>query len=401
MKQRGRKILLRKLLIRGRHNKRLWPALILLCVGMVMLLFAVQLYTGYRDVLSGRFDKTPRTGTYIVINKEISSKEKITEQEQALFSSKEIRTLAALKGVQDVGMVAAAQFPIEVELVGVTDSFSTSLFLEAIPERFIDNKPVDWYWQPNSAEVPVILSTEFMNLYNFGYAPNQGVPQLTRGTIKTLDFKLTIGTGIKAEEFKARVVGFTDRVSSILVPERFIEYGNMLEDIEITPFPSRLILLVNDPSNKQFVDYITTQGYEVNKEHLRWSHLRGLLDLITKGIGLLAIIILVVSLYMLVLFTQLTLSKARDNYQLLVDLGYSPSFLNRFMYTRYILILIGVTTVVGISSIIVQVRLAKYLLEYDLSVATFPAWEVWAVLVFLLLSLTIVWRVFIKKSRMQ
>lgn len=379
MKQRPRRILLRKLLLRTQSNRRLWPALVALFMGIVLLLYAVIVWTSFTDILSGKYDKDIIEGTYLTISKVIPVQEKITTQKPALFTNTEIRALGSLPGVQDIGMFTPGLFPVEVAFTGEDTKFTTSLFLEAVPDRFIDNKPLDWYWQYTSKEVPVILSNEFLNLYNFGYAPNQGVPQLTAGTIKTLAFTLTIGTGAYAEEYTARVTGFSDRISSILVPQSFIDYGN--ERAQSQPQqPSRLIVRVKDPSDELFVQYLQERDYVTNKEMLRWNRLRTVVYAASAGIGLLAIILVVMGAAVFLLFTELTLARAKHNLQLLIQIGYSPRFLVRFMYIRYVLIILAVMITAGIAAIIAQVRTAKFILSMNLYIATFPVWEVWAAL---------------------
>src|SRR5690606_29569662 len=113
-----------------------------------------------------------------------------------------------------------------------------------------------------------IVSVDFLDLYNFGYAPNQGVPQLTKGTIQSLTFTLKAGTGEQSQEFTARVAGFSDRISSIIVPQTFLDYANnrFAAPQPKPQQPSRLIVLVNDPSDPVFTEYLLERKYETNNE---------------------------------------------------------------------------------------------------------------------------------------
>ncbi len=381
MKQRPRRVILRKLLLRRRGNKRLWPALLSLCLGTAILLYAIILYTGFRDALSGKYDKSSIEGTYLTISKQIDAEQEITKQKPALFSNTEIRALGSLPVVQDIGMFTSARFPVEVAFKGDSMQFSTRLFIESVPDRFIDNKPLDWYWQYTAKEVPVIVSTEFLNLYNYGYASNQGVPQLTMGTIQSLHFTLNIGTGNNAAEYTARVAGFSDRISSILVPEAFIQYGNKhFAPAQQEPQPSRLILKVKDPSDDLLVEYLHEARYETNNELLRANRMRTVVYAATLGMGLLAIVLLLMGGTVFTLFTELTVARAQHNMQLLVQLGYSPRFLSRFIFRRYVFIILAVMAAAGIVAIYAQVRTAKAALEMGIHIARFPGWEVWVAL---------------------
>lgn len=377
MKPKPRRVLLRRLLLRTNNNKRLWPALIALFMGTTLLLYSIILWTGFQDVLSGTYDKGSVDGTYLTVSKPVTTDKDILRQKQAIFTEREIRALSSIPVVEDLGVFTAGKFPVEVAFTGDKAQFATSLFLESVPQRFIDNKPLDWQWQYTSTEVPVIVSTEFLNLYNFGYAPNQGVPQLTQGTIKALEFDLIVGDSVDTEIFTARVKGFSDRISSILAPEEFIEYSNQRFAPGATQKPSRLILRVKDPSNQLFTDYLKETEYVVNKELLRWNRLRVVIQAVSLGVGILAVILLFIGASVFYLFAQLTLAQARKNLQSLIQLGYNPDYLKRFMFVRYVFIILDVMILAGIAAIIAQVRTAKFILSMNLHIATFPAWQVW------------------------
>ena len=202
MSIRKRNILLNKLLVRYRYNKRLWPALIALCLGAFMILLSVITWVSFRDILAGTYDGDSIGSIYLTVNKKIPD-ENLTKQEQNLFSNSEITAIRSYPNVKDVGVFTSAQFPVEVSFANEESSFNTNLFVEAVPERFIDNDIVSWKWKYGNQIVPIIVSKEFLNLYNFGYTPNQGVPQLTEGTIMSLEFELTIGSSLIKETFKA------------------------------------------------------------------------------------------------------------------------------------------------------------------------------------------------------
>lgn len=391
MKQRPRRVLLHKLLLSGNRNRQFWPAVVLLCIAVTLMLCSVMLWAGYKDLLTGEYDNDSIGSAYLTISKEIPVDEKITEQKPQRFTVTEVRALNALPEVSDVGLFTAALFPVTVTLEGDGASFTTDLFVESVPERFIDNKPLDWQWESRNAEVPVIVSTEFLNLYNHGYAPNQGVPQITTGTIKSLEFSLTIGSGINTETFKARVAGFSDRISSILVPENFIAYGNKFYSDEQAVMPTRLIAEVTDPSANEFVSFIVARDYVVNKEQLRKNRMRTVVALAVKGIAALSCILLLFGCFAFYLYLANAFAKVGPNISLLLELGYSPRFLQRFLYIRLSLILLLVAIVCGVLAVIIQVRVAKYALGNELQINTFPSWEVWtaltAIILFFVVSL--------------
>lgn len=377
MKHKPRRVLLRKLLVFAAGKKRMAVGIASILMGTFLMLFATITWTAFRSILADERPGDKSNATYITIAKEISTEGNLAEQKPQAFSRKEEIALRSLPGVTDIGRYIPGRFPVEVSLVGDTVKFSTRLFLEAVPERFLDEKPPDWRWQYRSRDVPVILSNEFLNLYNFGYAPNEGVPQLKGSTIKTLNFTLRIGAGADYEDFSAHVVGFSNRINSILVPESFIEYGNARHGSGQQIMASRLVLEVTDPSDSVFVAYVQNNNYSMNRELLRWSRLRELYDIALAGMVGLSVMVIFSVVLSFLLFARMTLSAARANAANLAVIGYSPAFLHRFMFVRYCLIIAAVLVLAAIMAVVAQVRVSKYLLQWRIEVPTFPALEVW------------------------
>lgn len=390
MSNTDQKKLLAKLLLSYRGNTNFWLGMATLCFSIVLLLFSVILWVGFDELTMSGNGKGKLSDAYLTIHKNIS-KENITEQKLQLFSTNEIKTIISHPEVLDVGIVSSAKFPIEVSFTdGDSMHFSSSLFLEAVPARFIDNKPIDWYWQYDSPEVPVIVSTEFLNLYNYGFAPNENVPQLTKGTISSLLFNLRIGTYPNDELFIARVVGFSDRISSIIVPESFIDFGNKHYSLTGETPPARLLLHVKDPSSSDLFSFLRDRNYTFTYELLRWNKLRVIVEELDKGIAVLITVLTIVVILLFYMTLNNVLAKTKNNLIKLLELGYSTKHLNMFLLKRYALILLMVGSVAGVIAIIAQVRLSKYLNTLHIDLHTFPPPIVWYALVAVIIALMII-----------
>lgn len=373
MKYKSKKALLQKLLLGTERNKRLWPGVLILFLGITLLSFAVIIWASFNELLEG---KDALGNTFLTINKSIPE-EKIADQKLNVFTPREIQTVLAHPQVTDAGIYNTAAFPVVVTFKGDTVSYSTDIFIEAVPDRFIDNLPLGWEWHPGNKEVPVIISKDFLNLYNFGFAPNEGVPQLTEGTIITLSFELTIGGKGFQETYTTRVAGFSNRISSIIVPAEFVEHGNQFFTSEIVTPPTRLILKVKDPSEESFVRFLNERNYTADIDMQAESKIRLILKHASVGITVLVGLAFCFGVLLLVVFIRLMLSKTNHAAQLLYLIGYHPVFLHRYLVLRYIAIIILIAGLSFLLSVTIQIRLAKYLLEQDLVIQKFPAQEVW------------------------
>lgn len=298
----------------------------------------------------------------------------------SLFNSREIEAIASAPQVQDMGVLVANRFPVYATLNAGTVGFSTEMFLESVPDRFIDKKPIDWHWEPGNTTVPIILSADFLNLYNYGFALSQGLPQLSQKSIQALAFDLRIGRDGYTETYTARVVGFSDRINSVLVPLNFVEYGNKTFASNIVFAPSRLIVKVKDPSDKAFIRFLESRDYTTNTEQLRWNKLRGVIDGVTSATGILALLLMGIGTLVFVLFIELTIAKAAQSLNLLLQLGYSPRYLSLFMLRRFVPLVLVALGISAALACVAQTLVATKGKSMNLTLPEVPGLPVWAVL---------------------
>lgn len=373
-------ILLRKLILNSRGNSRLWAALAAVCVGTTLLLVSVAIWWNFKELIEGKRDNDSLGSTFLTISKQVTN-ENMGQPMATIFTQPEIDALRNAPEVQDAGILTGNRFPVYATFSS-SMGFATELFLEAVPERFMDHKPAYWQWQPGDSRVPIIISTEFLNLYNYGFALSQGLPQLSESSIQSIAFELKVGRGLQAETYTAQVVGFSDRISSVLVPESFIEYGNNTYAPGVQSAPSRIIVKAKDPSANGFVHYLQEHNYTTNAEQLRWNKLRSVVTLVTGATGLLAALLMGIGILVFILFIELTIAKARPSIQLLTELGYSPKHLSRFIAARFIPLMSGALIVALLLTAALQFGASVWGTKLQLSLGKLPGWPVWAAWVF-------------------
>jgi hypothetical protein len=379
VRQTNRNKLLRKLLLRNsKSSGRLWASLIALCIGTTLLLLSVMIWWNFQQLLQGREENDSLGSTFLTVSKKITNS-MMGKPGASLFSEAEINSLRSAPQVQDIGQLTANRFPVYAVL-NADVGFATDMFLEAVPDRFIDNRPEDWYWQPSSQQVPLIVSAQFLDLYNYGFAPSQGLPQLSESSIQSLAFELRVGPREQQKVYLARVVGFSDRITSVLAPQSFIDHGNQSYTGQVTIAPSRLIVKAKDPSDKTFVEYLEKNGYNTNSEQLRWNKVRVIVEIVSAATGLLAVLLLGIGALVFVLFIELTISRAQASITLLLQLGYSPRYISIFMMRRFFPLLM-ITLIISMAlAALAQMMSAHFIKSQNLIISQFPGWPVWAAL---------------------
>ena len=380
MSDKTQKNILKKLLLRTQHKSRLWAALIALCIGTTLLLLSVMIWWNFRELLYGKNQNDTLGSTYLIIGK------KVTEQNMGvpnatIFTIQEIDSLKHAPQVQDIGVITSNHFPVYA-MMGGKLGFATDLPLECVPDNFIDKMPAEWKWQAGSIDLPIIVSSQFLDIYNYVFAPSQGLPQLSEASVKSLALNLKVGSGDKVETYTAHVVGFSDRIGSVLAPQSFIDYGNQKYGKSgVAEAPSQLIIKAKDPSDTKFGEYLQKHDYNTNSQNLRWSKIRAIVEVVVSATGVLALLLMGIGTLVFILFIELTIARAQNSLTLLLQVGYSPHFLSRFMINRFLPMVLATVGVAMIFTIAGQAMASQAVLSQGLVLPAIPGWPVWAALV--------------------
>lgn len=336
------KKLVQKLLNAGHGKWNLLFAAIGMSIGVLLLLLSLQAYIDVNRLLYGKSADTGMAD-FLIINKQITAR-MMGGGEENTFSPEEIAELKKQPFIKATGTITSNRFKVSAS-AGSQLQFYTDLFFEAVPDSFLDNKPAGWDWKESDRVLPVMLSTDFLNLYNYGFALSQGLPQLSKASVKAVSFTITISNGEKSTNFQANIVGFSDRISSILVPQEFLDWANQSFSTgkDIPDQPSRLILKVTDPSNPTFVKYLADHHYETNQDKLKFSKIRLIVQTVISAIGIFGAVVVLLALIIFSIYLQLLVARAKEEIRLLITLGYSPASLGKLLVKQlmplYLLIL--------------------------------------------------------------
>ena len=361
-------------------GQRHWIGLIALFIGFFIVLLSTQLYINLGHILSPAQQEESQYD-YLVINKKITNS-MMGNNAASYFTTDELSEIAKAPTVEDMTSIVPNQFPIAASTGGELQ-FYTQLFFESIPKAYLDIKPSSWTWQEGQQQLPVILSADFLNLYNFGFALSQNLPQLSEETIQALSFELTIGEGANAETYQAEVAGFSHRYSSVLVPESFMHYANSKFGNNTHPSSTRVVIKTKEPSNTKLVNFLREHDYSTQEEKLKMSKVKSILNWIFAAIGIIGLFILILSFMMLRLFLELNITRSGERLKLLSILGFKPRELHRVFTvktTRLLMVIMALCLFI-ISAIQFALKYKLEPLHYTLS--PILHWSVWMVAILL------------------
>ncbi len=331
-----------------------------LLTGTSILLIITQLYLDVRPLLiqeSSLFKKTTA-----VVSKQISVF-KSMDKEKIYFTQKEIDELKQQPFVKNISKFRSAGFKIQAysDKSENIPAFYTDLFFESIPNNCIDVQSESWNKIPDSSDfvIPVIIPENYLNLYNFGFAESQGLPVLSKNTIEQLTFQLRLSGNNQAEVYKSKIVGFSNKINSILVPENFLRHANKVFGTENPEKVSRILVEFKDPSDESILKYFNAKNYSINQEKLALSKIIFFLKSGLFFILFVALIILGLSIAFILLSFSLILEKNKTQIINLHSIGYGADKIARFY--RWV---ISLTTLIPIIiSVIISYILRNFYLN--------------------------------------
>lgn len=290
--------------------------------GMLIILTGIQLYNDAYSLISG--DDGLFKKDFIVISKRINTLSVIGNK-RSDFTPSEVDDLKKQNFVRNTAPFTSSQFEVSgnVNMMSGAVNMTTDMFFESIPDTYIDVKSEDWVYDAHSSFVPIIVPKNYLNLYNFGFAQSKQMPQLSEGLVGMVTINIRIrGNFGKSLHLKGKIVGFSNRINTILVPETFMNEMNKEFGDKKEVQPSRLIVEVKNPSDPAVLSYMNNNGYEVEGNDLesgKASYFLKVLVSIVVGVGLL---ISLLSFFILMLSIYLLLQKNTQKLENLLMIGY-------------------------------------------------------------------------------
>ena len=243
--------------------------------GMFIVLAGYQFYRDVIPVFTAK--DTFLKADYIVVNKKIGNAMTLTGADNT-FTDAEIDDFSSQPFVKRTGRFTHAGFIVNASMgISGQNILSSEIFIESVPDGFIDVPLTDWNFSEDSNVVPVILPKSYINMYNFGFAQSRNLPKISDGLAGMIDLRLRIHGNDKTEEFKGKVIGFSNRLNTILAPQSFMEWGNEKFSSSSTKAPTRLILEIDNPTDSKLTSYLEKHNLELDKGDVNATKLENLL----------------------------------------------------------------------------------------------------------------------------
>jgi len=309
-------------IVSAKNNISKWLGYFGLGIGVLLLLVSMQMFVNIQQLLSENAPRKSGGYDFISISKTITNDNMGKDNS---FTNEDLLKLKEQPTIAGVAPLISNKFRVRAT-AGDIIPFSTDLFLESINDNFIDTVPASFTWQPGQIVVPIIFSSDFLEMYNV-FAPAQGLPQLSAKTISSVNIILECSGPYGSQNFKGNIVALSDRINSLLVPQTFMSWSNFYFMHDTTVHASRVYIKTKDANDPKLINYLDQQDYHLNKDKVKFSRIKSILQNIVSALGVFGILVIVLALMLFSFYLQLMIAKSRDNLRLLLTLGYSPKWL--------------------------------------------------------------------------
>jgi hypothetical protein len=297
--------------------------------GMLIVLLGFQFYHDVVPIFTA--EDSFMKSDFMIVNKKIGTASSISGRSNT-FSNTEIDEMGEQAFSDKIGKFTSTEYKVDANMSvnGVPVLDNGEISFESVPDNFVEVKQLsDWKYTPGSKVVPIILPRIYLTMYNFGFAQSHSLPKISDGLIGMIDFQIFVHGNKKQAQFKGKVIGFSSRLSSILVPQAFMDWSNNEYAPGQQTEPTRLIMSLKNPGDQNFTKYLDKKGYEIENDKLNAEKTTYFLKMMVTMVMVVGLIISILSFYILMLSIYLLVQKNSSKLENLLLIGYSPGHVAR------------------------------------------------------------------------
>lgn len=291
--------------------------------GMVIVLLGIQFYNDVLPIFTQ--EDSFMKSNYVMVSKHIGMGTTVSGASTS-FKDDEIKDVASQPFVQKVCGFSSTNYKVDAHMgISGQQVLSSELYFESVPDDFVDIDKSQWKWQEGQKEVPVIVPRMYINMYNFGYAQSHNAPKISESVMGMIDFAIVIKGDGHEDAYKGRVVGFSSSISSILVPQSFMEWSNAYYAPKDEVSHTRLLMQVENAADKNVSQYLEDHGMEIEQDQMDQEKITYFLRLMVSLVMVIGLVISSLSFYILMLSIYLLVQKNAQKLENLLLIGYSPA----------------------------------------------------------------------------
>lgn len=350
--------MLKKVLFHNQDKTQLAIAVLGSIIGLLFLISSIHYLVRVNEFGKGEEILGPNT---MIVQKKVSNSSslKLTKTD---FSIEEIERFKNEQFVADAQAVICNNFNVLL----LTDDpyvpkFSSDVFLQTVNSKFLDVPNDKWKWKVGDTIVPIVMPRDFLVMLNT-FMSASGIPQVSEDLAKDIKFKLRISNDSKKDFVAARIVGFTNEIPSLLVPESFMKFANEKysngKDSKIT----NVMISSKEGEFGKMEKFLEERGLESRKSQVVIGKLKSIVSTLFLVLLVISVVTVLVSSLVLIQYMQLLIATNQYQIRTLLRLGYKPIRII-LMFTKYLGLTFGIVSIIAFTLFILEKIVVDNLLE--------------------------------------
>jgi hypothetical protein len=334
--------MLNKLLFQNQDKKQLIIAIIGAFLGITFLITSIHYLIKVNEFGKGAEILGPNT---VIVQKKVSNASSLNLTKTD-FTINEIEKIKAKPFILDVQPVISNNFNVWFETNDpLVPPFKSDVFVQTIDKKFLDVKSDAWHWQEGDEFLPLIMPREFLVMLNT-FMSASGIPQVSDDLAMQIKFRLKISNQAGKEYVDAKIIGFTNEVSSLLVPKSFMDYGNANYSNGKEEKITQILISGKESEFGLVEELLNERGLESKNAQMIVGRLKsviGTLFLVVLGISIIAVFL---ACLVLIQYMQLLISRNSYEVRTLLRIGYAPTLIIR-KFLIYFIKIFGIVAGLG------------------------------------------------------
>jgi hypothetical protein len=350
--------MMKKVLFHNQSKTQLAIAVLGSIIGLLFLISSIHYLIRVNEFGKGEEILGPNT---MIVQKKVSNSSSLNLTKTD-FSKEEIERFKNEQFVADAQAVICNNFNVLL----LTDDpyvpkFSSDVFLQTVNSKFLD-VPIDkWKWKEGDTIVPIVMPRDFLVMLNT-FMSASGIPQVSEDLAKDIKFKLRISNDSKKDFVVARIVGFTNEIPSLLVPESFMKFANEKysngKDSKIT----NVMISSKEGGFGKMEKFLEERGLESRKSQVVIGKLKSIVSTLFLVLLVISVVTVLVSSLVLIQYMQLLIATNQYQIRTLLRLGYKPIRII-LMFTKYLGLTFGIVSIIAFTLFILEKIVVDSLLE--------------------------------------
>lgn len=334
--------MLHKLLFRQQDKRQLIIAVIGSLLGLTFLVTSIHYLIKVNEFGKGSEILGPNI---VLVQKEVSnfSTLKLSKTD---FTISEIENVKKLPYILDIQPVESNNFDVSIETADeLVPRFRGNIFIQTVPKKFLDVKSDKWNWDVKDTIVPMIMPRDFLVMMNT-YMSSAGIPQISEDLAKEVKFKFAIRNGDSKDYIYCKIIGFTNEVPAVLVPQSFMNWANKKYAAEAEQKITQVMISGKENEFGLVEQLLKEKHWESKNAQLvvgRLKSMVGTLIMVVLGISIIAVFL---SGLVLIQYLQLLLTKNEYEVKTLMRLGHHPNTLINTFF-KYFIKVFGIITLIS------------------------------------------------------